>query len=72
MMTFVIRFVWFCNVKEHWYRTVFSKVLYGNHFRGQGLSLGENEWTINYWIFCFELFLSTRLSLNVKFVHIKS
>ena len=33
----------------------------------------QNEWTeINYWKICFALFLSSRLSLNVKFVHIKS
>ena len=56
------------------------------HFRGQGLSRRKtllhskdiilavaNKWTqINYWNFCFTLFVSIRLSLNVKFVHIKS
>ena len=58
------------------------------HFRGQGLSLSlrttllhckdyivavQTEWTqINYWKFCFALFLSIKLSLNVDFFHIKS
>ena len=27
---------------------------------------------MNYWKFCFALFLSIRLSLNVEFLHIKS
>ena len=56
------------------------------HFRGQVLSLRTtllhckdyieavaNEWTqINYWKFCFALFLLIRLSLNVEIVHMKS
>ena len=54
------------------------------YFRGQCLSLRKTllhgkdyivavaQWTqINYWIFFFALFLSIRLSLNVKFVHIQ-
>ena len=37
------------------------------------LYLLQNEWTqINYWKFCFALYLSIRLSLNVDFVHNKS
>ena len=33
----------------------------------------RNEWTqINQWKFCFALFLSIRLSLNMDYVHIKS
>ena len=56
------------------------------HLRGQVLSLRTTLlhckdyivtvaklWTqINYWKFCFALFLSIRLRLNVEFVHIKS
>ena len=56
------------------------------HFRGKGLSLRTtllhckdyivavaNELAqINYWKFCFALFLSIRLSLNAECVHIKS
>ena len=54
------------------------------HLRDQGLSLRttllhckdyivavKNEWTqINYCKFCFALFQSIKLSLNVEFVHI--
>ena len=37
------------------------------------LLLLQNEWTqINYWKFCFALFLSIKLSLNMEFFHIKS
>ena len=56
------------------------------HFRGQCLSLRTtilhckdyivavtNEWTqINYWKFCFAMFLSIRPSLNVELVQTKS
>ena len=37
------------------------------------LWLLQNKWTqINYWKFCFALFLSIKLSLNMEFFHIKS
>ena len=86
MVTFILRFVWFCNVIEHWNRLFFPRFFILIHFRGQGLSLRTtlchcknyivavaNERTqINYWKFCFALFLSMRLSLNVEIVHIKS
>ena len=39
MVTFIISFVWFCNVKEHLNRIFFPRFLMVIHFRGQGLSL---------------------------------
>ena len=39
MVIFIIRFVWFCNVIEHWNRIFFPRFFKVIHFRGQGLSL---------------------------------
>ena len=39
MLTFIIRFVWFCNVIEHGNKIFFHRLFMVIHLRGQGLSL---------------------------------
>ena len=39
MVTFIIRFVWFCNVIEHLNGIFFPRFFMVIHFRGQVLSL---------------------------------
>ena len=79
MMTFITRFFWLCY-------GALKQDSFFKHLRGQGLSLRKTLLLCKDYIiavakriysnklleFSFSLFLSIKLSLNLKFVHIKS